>query len=296
MGNQFATSNRSPLYKALPGAVTGLGASQQAVIKFPPGATYDTIYLQCLIGAGIPTRVQLETMLLDMQLTISGQEIWTVSAKQLIAISEWYQVGITGALGMIKIPSARYWLTKVEQQLGLRIGTLGESSMQLTINQDATTTIDSITPLVRIAPVAEELGAYVRMQRLTPNWAVGQNVFDGFTKIGSANEYLYALHFQVPVIADFTFLTVQADSVRLVDNLNWTQLNQFQALGGPKIRTPQTAKLFQSLDFCAMGLDDDSVQMNMDSLLLLATFANTNPGLVNIIAEIGSVAPSKLAG
>ncbi len=286
----FSDSNRSPLLKKLAGAITGIAASGTMVVKFPPGQTYLEIALQCTIAGTAATRAQLESMLLSCRLTVSGVEKWTLTAKQLIAIAEYYNVGVVGATGFLMIPFERLWMVGIDAQVGPAYGTLGESSMQLEITQDATSTIDAVTAWARISPVAEPLGAHMRAARLTPSFAsTGLSIFDGLPK--NPDEFLYALHFQVPVIADFTNIAVVADEVRLVD-ASWTVINQFQAFKAGPLRTPQTAKLFQTLDFTSRGFDGDALRLNMASLVLELTFANAAPNAVNIIAEIGTTAPT----
>ncbi len=287
----FAESNRTPFLKPLPGAVTGIGASQPAVVKCPPGQTYEDLYLYCTRAGAAATRAQIESMLDDIRLTVSGQEMFNVSAKQLIARNEWYQA-IQGDTGFLRIPYARFWMTVTDalasSQRGANYGTLGESSMEITLQQNNTSDIDAITVFAVIRPVAERLGAHVEMKRLTPNWAVGTNLFDGFQP--DPTKFLYALHFEVPDVTKFTQIAINADGVRVIDNMPWAALDQI-ALAGPKPRVPQTAKGIKTIDFARVGLDDDALRLTMDSLIIEATFITTAPGLVPIIAEIGSIKP-----
>ena len=286
----FVNDNRSPILKKLVGIVSGVGASQTAVLKVPPGATYTDLIIQCTIAGVGATRVQLETFLTSLRLTVSGVEKWTLTGKQLIAIIEFYETGLIADTGILTIPFERLWMDTQLSQTSPNYGTQGESSMQLEITQSAGSTIDLMTVYGRIDPVAEPLGAHIQMRRLTPNISsVGKFIYPDLYK--KPGDYLYALHFEVPVVANLTNIAYIADEVRLVDFAP-AIMNQLY-LGATSRRTIQSAKLFVHLDFCSRGFDSDAIPLTMNTQILELDFANAAPNQVNIIAEIGTRAPTQ---
>lgn len=285
----FAVDNSSPIIRKIPGVVDGIGASGTAVARIPPGATYTDLILECTIAGVAATRAQLETMLASMRFTVSGEEKWTLTAKQLIAIVEFYNSGLIGDTGYLWIPLERLWMNDLGPKVGPAYGTAGETSVQLEIDQDATSTIDGIVLHARISPKPETLGAHMRIVRLTPQIAAtGVYYYDGLPK--NPAERLYALHFQVPVVANFTNIAYIADEVRMID-AKPALLHQMLKTAYPN-RTPQTAKLFCHLDFAGRNFDSDSVPLTMKQQILELTFATAAPNAVNILAEIGTVKPS----
>lgn len=286
----FSQDNRSPILKKLVGIVSGVGANQTAVLKIPPGATYTDLIIQCTIAGVAATRAQLETFFTSMRFTVSGVEKWTLTGKQLIAIIEFYATNLIADTGVLTIPFERLWMDTQLAQTAPEYGTLGESSMQLEITQAGGSTIDLLTVWGRIDPVAQPLGAHIRMLRLTPNIAsVGKYIFPDLYK--KPGDYLYALHFEVPVVANLTNIAYVADEIRLID-ITPTVLNQLY-LAGPARRTVQSAKLYVHLDFCNRGFDSDAIPLTMQTQILELDFANAAPNQVNIIAEIGTRAPTQ---
>jgi hypothetical protein len=286
----WSQENRSPILKKLVGIVSGVGANQTAVLKIPPGATYTDLVIQCTIAGVGATRVQLETFLTSMRLTVSGVEMWTLTGKQLIAIIEFYNTGLIADTGILTIPFERLWMDTQLSQTTPNYGTLGESSFQLEITQSGGSTIDLMTVYGRIDPVQENLGGHIMMKRLTPNiGSVGKYIYpDLFKKPGC---FLYALHIEVPVVANLTNIAYVADEVRLVDFAP-AVLNQLYLTGTAR-RTIQNAKLFVHLDFCSRGFDSDAVPLTMGTQILELDFANAAPNQVNIIAEIGTTDPTQ---
>lgn len=286
----FKDENRSPLLKKLVGIVSGVGASNVAVLKIPPGATYADLFLKFTIAGAAPSRANLETMLTSWRLTVSGIEQWTLTGKQLIAIVEYYRTGLIGATGIVVIPLQRLWMDTQLAQTAPNYGTDGESSVQLEITQDATSTIDLITVAARIDPVIEPLGAHMMMKRLTPNiGALGITQYaDLYKKPG---DYLYALHIQVPTVADLTNLALVCDEIRVWD-VDPAVMNQLYLESNPN-RTIQTAKGFVHMDFANRGFDSDAIPLTMKTLVLELTFANTIPGQINIIQEVGTRTPTQ---
>ncbi len=286
----FIDENRSPIHKRLAGAVSGVGASQVMVVKIPPGSTYCDLTLKLFIGATGATRAQIETMLTSWRLTMSGREIWTLTGKQLLAIIAFYRTALVDDSGYVTIPFQRLWMNGLAPQIDPMYGTLGESSFQLEITQDATNTIDTVAVFTRISPVSEELGAYVRMVRLTPNiGATGVYQFPDLPK--RKGDYLYALHFEVPVVANLTDIAYLADEIRIIDH-PVAVLNRYLLEANPN-RTIQSAKLFVHLDFCSRNLDTDAIPLSMQTQMLELTFATAAPNGVNIIAEIGTRQPTQ---
>lgn len=294
----FASDNRSPIMKRIAGAITGVGAGQVAIAKIPPGVTYNEIAIQCTIGAGEATRANLEAMITQLRLTVSGVEKWTLTGKQLIAIVEFYRSGTIGDSGYLVIPFERLWMFSTAAALDPAYGTLGESSFQLEITQSGGSTIDAMNLWARISPVAESLGAHVKMVRLTPNIAAtGVYYYPDLPKtpgLAAGNpglQYLYALHFEVPVVANLTNIAYVADEIRVVD-VPPAFLNQLYIEANPS-RTVQTAKGFVHLDFANRGYDGDGIPLNMNSQILELTFDNAAPNGVTIIAEIGTKQPTQ---
>lgn len=286
----FTDANRSLINKRLVGTVAGIGAGGTMVVKIPPGSTYADITFKLFIGATGATRAQIETMLTSWRLTLSGKEMWTLTGKQLLAIIAFYRSSLVDDSGYVTIPFQRLWMDDLAPKVDPMYGTLNESSFQLEITQDATSTIDTVAVFARVSPVSEELGPHIRIVRLTPNiGATGVYVFPDLPK--RRGEYLYALHFQVPTVADLTDIAYIADEVRVIDH-PVAVLNRYLLQGNPT-RTIQTAKGFVHLDFTNRNLDTDAIPLVMDTQVLELTFANTAPNGVNIIAEIGSRAPTQ---
>lgn len=293
----FAQDSRTPIIKKLSGATTGVGVGQTAIVKIPPGVTYTSLILECRVAGVAATRAQMEAGLLSLRLTVSGVEKWTMTATQLIALSEFYRPGVIGDSGYLVIPFSRLWMFGPGAALDPSYGTLGESSFQLEIVQDAASAIDSIECWARISPIAETLGAHVKVVRLTPNiGALGTYYYPdlpktpGF-KVGDAGlQYLYAIHLQVPVVANLTRLALVADETRVVDTKPGL-LNQLYLASNPT-RSVQTAKGFVHMDFANRGYDGDVVPLNMNSLILEMDFANVAPGQINLLVEIGTKQPT----
>lgn len=285
----FADANRSLITKRLVGTVSGIGAGGTMVVKIPPGSTYADLTFSLFIGATGATRAQIETMLTSWRLTLSGREMWTLSGKQLLAIIAFYRSSLVDDSGYITIPFQRLWMDGLAPKVDPMYGTLNQSSFQLEITQDATSTINLVSVFSRVSPISEELGPHVRMVRLTPNiGSVGTYIFPDLPK--GRGEYLYALHIEVPTVANFTDLRYVCDEVAVIDH-PIAVLNRYVLQGNPT-RTLQTAKGFVHVDFCNRNLDTDAILLNMDTQVLELTFATAAPGGVNIIAEIGSRAPT----
>lgn len=284
--SDFTDQNRTPIVKQLNGLVDGVGAGKTAVIKIPPGSTYTDIILECRIAGVAATRAQLETMLLNMRLTVGGVEKWSLTAKQIIAIVEFYNSGTIGDTGYLCIPFERLWQEGLSGKLNPAYGTLGETSFQLEVIQDGASTIDSIKAWARISPVAEELGAHIKIVRLTPSISgLGTYTYADLPK--RPGDYLFALHLQVPVVANLTAFRYIADEVRILDTTP-DVMARLYSLPSP-VRTPQGAKGFVHIDFACRNIDTDAVALNMNSQILELDFANVAPGQINILAEIGTV-------
>jgi hypothetical protein len=287
----FIDENRTPILKRLAGAVSGIGASQTMVIKIPPGSTYADLTLKLFIGNTGATRAQIESMLTSWRLTMSGREIWTLTGKQLLAVIAYYRSGLVDDTGYVTIPFQRLWMDGLSPKIDPMYGTLGESSFQLEITEDATNTIDTVAIFARISPVSEELGAFVRMVRLTPSvGAAGVYQFPDLPK--RKGDYLYALHIQVPTVADLTDISYLADEIRVWDHP--VAVSNRYILEGNPTRTLQTAKGFVHVDFCSRNLDSDAVPLSMQTQMLELTFANApSPTGINVIAEIGTRQPNQ---
>lgn len=285
----FADVNRSPILKPLYGAVEGVGASKVAIVKIPVGATYLDLALDCKIAGSAASRANIETMLTQWRLTVSGVEKFTLTGKQLLAILEFHRTGLVADTGIVTINFQRLWMDGAAAKFNPAYGTLGESSFQLEITQDATSTIDTIDAFARIAPVAETLGAHMRFARLTPTFSgTGKSYFMDLPRL--PNEVLYALHLEYGTPAYLTNIAYIADEVRLVD-ITPTRLARSYVESNPA-KTPQTAKGFVHLDFTCRNEDGDGVPLVMGQQILELDHS-TAPNAVTIIAEIGTAAPTQ---
>lgn len=287
----FPLDNRSPIIKQLAGRVDGVGAGKVATVDVPVGPTYLGLLLKCTIATVAATRAELETMLTLLRTIVSGTPLQTLTPRQLIGIVEFYRTGLIGDTGYLYIPFSRLWMRETGGVLGPAFGTQGETSFEVEITQDAASTIDAIEAWAVIDPVAAPLGAHLRLDRWTPSInAAGEFIFDGIKP--RKGEFLYALHFDVPVAVNLTDITVEADGVRVRDRVTQALLNRLYTEPNPP-RTMQTAKKIITLDFCARGFDSDSLPLTMDELLVRLNFSVSPATTVPIIAEIGSTRPTQ---
>lgn len=285
--SRYTDANTSPVLKPLPGVVTGIGANQTATFRLPVGLTFADLMIRFRIGAGAPTRAQLETMLGTARFTVSGVEKFSITVKQLIAIAEFYRTGIVGDTGILVIPFQRLWMDGVTAKLDPNYGTDGESSVILEIQQGAGSTIDGIECFTRINPKAERLGSHVIMRRFTINMpAVGKNLFTDLPIL--AGEFLNALHIECPTPANLTNIAYVPDDNRQID-LRPDVLNQLYLECNP-VRTPQTAKGFVHLDFTMRGFDSDALPTHLLSSQVLELDWSVAPGAVTIIGEYQTLA------
>ena len=284
----FAQDNRSPVIRQIPGAVTGIGASQIAVVKIPTGATDGEISIECTAAGTGLTRAQVESMLTQWRLVLSGVEKFSISGKDLCAITEFYRTTAIGDTGYVVIPLERLWMSELAGKFNPMYGTVGETSLQIEITQDATSTCDAIKAWVRIANSVETLGSHIRLVKLQPN--IGSTgVYSYLDLPKNPNELLVALHLAVPVVANLTNIAYIADNVRLVDTTPGL-LNTLYRLTDPN-RTPQTAKLYVHLDFTNRGIFGDAVPLTMAQQILELTFANAAPNGISVIAELMTPEP-----
>lgn len=258
------------------------------MFKLPPGATYGDLTIYCGRGSGgntAATRAQVESMLTQWRLTLDGVEKFTLSGKQLLAMVEFYRTGLIGDTGYVTIPFQRLWMDLLADQLDPAYGTLGNSSFQLEITQDATSDVNTFRAYSRLEPVAQPLGKHIRISRLTPNiTTAGRYYYSDLPKL--PGEVLAALHFECDDISKLTNIAYVADEVRLVDAPP-ALLNAYYREANPN-RTPQTAKNFAHLDFASRGISNDYVPMLMATQVLELDFS-TAPTTFNIVAEYGSM-------
>lgn len=288
----FAAANRSPIIQPLNGQISQVGASQVALLKIPQGATYASISIACGIGGQLaplgvgtaPTRAQLESMLTLWRLQVSGIEVWALTGLQLIGIMEYYEPGLIGATGIVTIMFQRGWMKDIIGMLAPDYGTLGESSFQLLITQDSTSTITNMDCWAEVETQAEPLGAHIEYAVLSETFGAGRQNFSLLTK--QADWVMYNLFIQVPTPADVVRLELYADNIPVWDAPPYLG-NALGREGNPQ-RNPQTAKGIVNMDFCRRGLDQDALPMNMATLVLYITFANS-PGAtaINFIQELG---------
>lgn len=299
--SRFAKENSTPIYREIPGVVTGVGASQTAVVKVPFNATYNFLELRNTIAGVAATRAELEAMLGEIRVLLGGRVVEVLNAKQFIALAEFYNTGIVGDTGVLVFDYQRLWMLGFTAQNEPSWGTLAETSFEIQIDQAAASTIDLIRVYAQYEAVASELGAHVRRLRVSPAiTAVGHKYIADLPKIPEG--FLYAIHMEVSTPANLTDVRFTADNIEIV-NAPVAMLNRQYLRANPR-RTVQSAirtafdgttSGFVHLDFCARNYDSDAVKMVYDSHLLDLTIANAAPAVSNIILEVGSVEPSKLA-
>lgn len=279
----FIADHRVPLIQKI-GSAENIGASKTAVFKIPSQATYQDLVIEAKIAGVAATRAQLESMLLTARLTISGKDKFTINVIELIAIEEFYNSGSIGDTGYLHIGFIRQHMLELANQEDAAYGTLLEKSVQLEIDQDATTTIDTLDLHARTYPVAEPLGAHISIVKITPTFgATGTMIFDDLPI--DPNTFLYALHFRTDP-AKLTAVRLTCDNIKLID-AKFALLNQFYKYN-PVRRTPQTAKGFAHLDFCNRNVDKDALPMTMRTCRLELDFITTAPGAFPILCEFGS--------
>jgi len=278
----FTTDHRMPIIRKNQ-AAEGLGAGLTAVFKLPSQSTYMELVLECKIATVAATRAQLETMLGNIRLTVSGKEKITLTAKQIIGMTEFYRTGTIGDTGYLWIPFNRTWMQEIANQVAANYGTLGESSIQLEVDQDATSTIDTMNLWTRVYPVAEPIGAHISYVKLTPTFgSTGTFIYTDIPR--DPRTFLYAIHMQTDP-AKLTNVRLIADDVKIIDT-SFELLNQIYKYSAEP-RTPQTAKGFAHLDLCNRNMDADAMPMTMRDLRLELDFITTAPGAFPVIFEFG---------
>lgn len=278
----FIADHRVPLIQKI-GSAEHIGAGKTAIFKIPTQATYQDLVIEAKIAGAAATRAQLESMLLTARLTISGKEKFTIAMIELIAIEEFYNSGSIGDTGYIHIGFIRQHMLELANQEDAAYGTLGEKSIELAIEQDPTSTIDTFDLHARTYPIAEPLGAHIFYQKITPTFgATGTMIFDDLPM--DPNTFLYALHFRTDP-AKLISVRLTCDTIKLIDT-KFSLLNQFYKYN-PVRRTPQTAKGFAHLDLCNRNVDKDALPMTMRTCRLELDFITTAPGAFPIICEFG---------
>jgi len=278
----FAQQNTSPTRREIPGIVTGTGASQTAVIKVPFNATYSWLEVRCTIAGAAPTRVQMEAMLGEVRVNLSGRNVQTLSAKQMIAIEEFYNSGIIADTGVLLFNMERLWMLGFSAQNEPEWGTLAETSFEIQIDQVAASTIDLIRVYAKYESTASEIGAYIQRVRVSPPvTAIGHRFISDLPRFEDG--FLYALHIECSVAANLTDVRFTADNVELL-NLPVLMLNRDYLRSTPRRTIQNTTRTasdgttsgFVHIDFASRNYDSDA------------------PTIHNIIMEIGRKEPSKL--
>lgn len=296
----FRDTNTSPIRREIPGIVTGVGASNMMVLKVPPNATYAQLEARMTIAGVAPTRVQMEAMLGEVRVLIGGRLVEVLSAKQMIALAEFYNTGEIADLGVLTWDFQRLWMQGLLAQNQPEWGTLAEGSFEIQIDQAAASTIDLVRVYATFETNAEELGAYIRRVRVSPPITATGHVFiQNLPRF--ADSFLYAIHFETSVAANIDSIRAEFDGVEVL-NLPVLMINRHYNLATPR-RTIQNAGRVDSngatsgfvhLDFCWRNYDSDAIKMNYDAFTLDLNFINAAPTLFNVIMEIGSVEPSKI--
>ena len=285
----FTDSFRSAIIKSLPGAVTGAGAGNRAVVKIPPGSTYADLLLKCDVGAVGATRAQIVAGFTEVRLTVSGVEMWTLSGAELAAIVDFYRttagVPLTGG-GYLTIPFERLWMQGAIAQLDPNYGTAGESSVQLEIVQAGGSAITAIEAYARINPLSEPLGKHIVVRRFTVAVpAAGRFIYPDLPKI--PGEALFALHLGVPTVADVQSVAFVGDNIRVWDDIPPALLDRVYLESVP-VRTPQAG--YVHMDFTNRGFDSDVLLTGLlQSQALEIVFSTAVPGRnLVILGEYGS--------
>ena len=288
MSSAYAQAFRGPVAKPQNGAITGLGAGNTAVIKLGIGLTYETLVIR-MAKAGVPaTRADMETMLGNIRITVSGDEKMNISVKQLIADVEYYFPGAIADSGNLVIPFWRSYMESVDAQLGPNYGTTDQTSIVVEIAQLGGSTIDSMVVIPRINPLAEALGAHI----ITRKWTIpcpSAGVFQYADLPRNPGEVLYSLMIEVPTIADLTSLAYVPDDNRQTD-LTLADLATFAKLSSPQ-RAVQTAKNIAILDFVPRGYETDALPVGLLSSQVLELNFSTAVGgrVAQIIGKYGKI-------
>lgn len=289
----FLADNTSTLTRPIPGAVDSIGPGKDMVITFPCGPTYRGVLLELAIGAGVPTRAQIESMLTNFLLQLSGTDIFNLSGTLLLADIEFCRSGLIGDTGYLYIPFEQEHMRTEAGVKGPALGTQGETSMTLRITQDATSTIDGVTAVGIIDPTPAVLGQHIRYRRQSPPLAAaGVTQWPGLykTRPGLPPEFLYRLHIQVSNAAHLTWLSYIADSVRVFDQATQARLASLYRLPSPA-RTLQTAKNIITLDFTRGGWDTP-VPLSAVEHVLEYSFTNA-PTVLNVVSVYGTEEPTQ---
>ena len=288
----FRDVNRSTIIRPIYGAAQSApAASTTQVLRLPQGATYADLILFMTIAGTAATRAQIEAQLANVRVSLSGEEKINLTGKEVIAICEFYESGVVADTGMFLLPFSRLWMNGASAQLEPDWGTNSESSFQIELTWAAGTTIDLVQTFARIETTSQELGAHVRPIKLTPTFAsTGKYIYPDLPN--EPGTFLYALHYEVPVVANLTNVALLVDDVRLLDCP--PAVTDAMQRRGYRARTPQTAKLFVHTDFTSRGFDSDAIPLGLTRRMELElTFANAAPNSFSIIAEIGTVKPTQ---
>lgn len=275
----FLVDNESPLRKPLAGKVEQIGASKECVITFDCGPTYRGIMIELLISTTAPTRAQVETMLTNWWLTLSGDDLFNLSGLLLIAMQEFELTGVIGDTGYIWIPFDQNVCKDQPSVRGPGLGTVGETSLILRITQDATSTIDGIKAYGVIHPKPAVPGLHIRCKRLTPPLPGAGNMVEWAGLAGlDPSDQLLSLHVQVSTVADLTYFSYVADGIRLLDKVTLAQMKAYYRQQSPT-RTSQDAKKVLSYDLAMDGWGQ-GVPQSMKSQNVEYFFANVPTTLI----------------
>lgn len=290
----------SPILREMAGAVLNApAASGTSIIRLPSGRTYHDLILELNKAAlAIPTRAEMEAGIQAVRLVVSGQEVWSVTGLQLIAIPEYYSEIDTSADGRVVFNFERLQMLagmNILEILGPSFGTLDQSSFDIEIDWSAGSLITGARVYARIGQIPEPAGKIIRLARVSANIsATGVFQFPDLP-MPKKNDFLYAIHIFTPVIANLTRVAYIADEQRLID-LPPGVMNKLAQQAHPP-RQPQTAKNVFTLDFCVRGMGGDAVNLGtVGSHLLELTFATAAPGIVPIVCEIATDISNQKAG
>ncbi len=294
----FQVSNTSPIAQPLNGQFTQVGAGQTAVLKIPQGATYASLSVLCGIGGSLapvgagtaPSYAQLQSMLTLWTMYLNGTPVWSLTGTQLYSIMNYYCADLVGTAstpgaGVVTIVFSRLWMKDVVAMLAPDWGTLDQSSVQLNIVQDSSSTITNLDAWAQVEPQAEPLGKYVTYNTTSSPFAAGRQSFTLLYKDPKA--VMYNLFIEQSNIALLTRIELWCDNAPVYDGP--PKVNQVWG----KIGTPQrnTAALIANnianIDFCQRGLDADALPLNMSTLTLWLTYSSGPSGSVNMIQEVG---------
>lgn len=293
MAGPFALQNNTQLLLPINGAVTGLGTAGIAKVDIPPGQTYGEIILFATIAGTAATRAELASMWTQLIFAIDGDPLFVLSAQELMSIVEFYDTGSIGDTGYFRIPFQRLWMENRPDQIAPALGLGAARSVTISITQTSST-IDAVQVLAQVNPVVEELGVYVRYERITPA-VTGSGIKDLpiLPEARRPGEALMALHVETDDYTKITWMSVICDNVPVFDQVTAAYLAQVYKQQTAAKRTMQLSPDIVSLDFCSRGYSADALPMVYENGILRLNLGSALTSLT-VIAEILTTEPPRV--